>query len=369
MTRCAPYYPPSEPRRGLCSAGSGHRLLDLKVVVLTTSYPRNAGDAAGRFIADAVERLRNEGMSVEVVGPGSFRHFGIAYGAGVVGNLRARPWKAVLLPALLAGFARAARRAARDADVVHAHWLPSGAVGLTTGRPLVIQLWGTDVELARRAPALARLVLRRARVVVCASTALAEAAKELGAREVRVIPSGIDLPPEVGEEAEPPEVLYAGRLSREKGVLELVEATRGMRLVVAGDGPLRDRVPGALGFLPHDRLERLYARAAVVVCPSHREGFGVACAEAMAHGRPVVASAVGGLLDLVVDGETGLLVAPGDVGELRAALERLLGDAELRRRLGAAGRRRIGEHFSWPTATSATLAAYADAARPRRGPR
>ena len=64
----------------------------------------------------------------------------------------------------------------------------------------------------------------------------------------------------------------------------------------------------------------LYERASVVVCPSQREGFGVVCAEAMAHGRPVVASAVGGLRDLVVDSETGLLVPPGDVAALRAAL-------------------------------------------------
>ncbi|MFL5918618.1 MAG: glycosyltransferase, partial [Gaiellaceae bacterium] len=70
-------------------------------------------------------------------------------------------------------------------------------------------------------------------------------------------------------------------------------------------------------------LLRLYERAAVVACPSHREGYGLACAEAMAHGRPVVASAVGGLRDLVVDGETGLLVPPGDVRALREALTRL----------------------------------------------
>ena len=99
-------------------------------------------------------------------------------------------------------------------------------------------------------------------------------------------------------------------------------------------------MPGALGLVPHDELAPLYERAAVVAVPSHREGFGVACAEAMAHGRPVVASAVGGLLDLVVDGETGLLVPPRDVQALRAALERLLGDAGLRRRLGEAGRER-----------------------------
>jgi glycosyltransferase involved in cell wall biosynthesis len=332
----------------------------VKVVVLTTSYPRYEGDAAGTFVADAVERLRERGIEVEVVSPASFRHFGIAYGSGVVGNLRRRPWRAALVPAMLASFARAARNAARGADLVHAHWLPAGAVALTCGKPFVVQLWGTDVELARKARSLARAILRRARLVVCASNALAEAARELGAREVRVIPSGVDVPERVGEEAEPPEVLFVGRLSREKGILELVQAADGLPLVVAGDGPLREQVPQARGFVPHHALAPLYERAAVVAVPSHREGFGVACAEAMAHGRPVVASAVGGLLDLVVEGETGLLVPPRDVAALREALERLLADRDLRRRLGEAGRERIQRDFSWPAVTDATIAAYED---------
>ena len=333
----------------------------MKVAVLTTSYPREPGDPAGNFVADAVERVRGRGVEVEVVSPASFRHFGIAYGAGVVGNLRREPWRAALLPAMLGSFSLAARRASRDADLVHAHWLPAGAVALTTGKPFVVQLWGTDVELARRATSLARKVLRRARLVICASNALADSARELGAREVRVIPSGVDVPEEVAEEAEPPEVLFAGRLSPEKGILELVEAANGMTLVVAGDGPLRDRVPGALGFVPHHALGPLYERAAVVAVPSHREGFGVVCAEAMAYGRPVVAGAVGGLLDLVADGETGLLVPPRDVPALREALERLIGDRELRRRMGEAARERVRTRFAWPAVTDATLAAYEEA--------
>ena len=333
----------------------------MKVVVLTTSYPRYEGDPAGNFVADAVGRLRDRGIEVDVVSPSRFRHFGIAYGAGVVGNLRRQPWRATLVPAMLASFARVARRASRDADLVHAHWLPAGAVAMSCGRPFVVQLWGTDVELAKRARSLARQVLKRARLVICASNALADSARELGAREVRVIPSGVDVPPYVREEAEPPEVLFAGRLSPEKGILELVQAADGMKLVVAGDGPLRDRVPEALGFVPHHALGPLYERAAVVACPSHREGFGVVCAEAMAYGRPVVAGAVGGLLDLVVDGETGLLVPPRDVPALRAALDRLLADPELRRRFGEAARQRAREHFSWRAVTDATVAAYEEA--------
>ena len=333
----------------------------MRVAVLTTSYPRGPGDVAGLFVADQVEHLRQRGVETEVVSPASFRHYGIAYGAGVAGNLSRRPYLALALPLMLAGFARAARTAAAGADLVHAHWLPSGVVAMTTRKPFVVQVWGTDVELARRVPSLARRVLRRARLVIAPSTALAEEARLLGAGEVRVIPSGVDLPAAVGEEADPPEVLYAGRLSAEKGVRELVAAADGLPLVVAGDGPLRDEVPGALGFVPHDELERLYARAAVVACPSRREGFGVVCAEAMAYGRPVVAGDVGGLRDLVRHEETGLLVPPGDVGALRAALQRLLADPDLRRRFGEAGRARIAEHFTWQRFGDETLRAYEDA--------
>jgi len=333
----------------------------MKIAVLTTSYPRTPEDAAGRFVADAVECLRADGVVVEVVSPLSFSHFGIAYGHGVVGNLRRRPWLWLFVPAMLVSFARAARQAARDADVVHAHWLPSGLVAVAAGRPFVVQLWGTDVALAQHVPWAARRLLRRARRVVCASHELADAARRLGAREVRVIPNGIDVPAGPGEPDDPPHVLYAGRLSAEKGVRELVAATQGLPLVVAGDGPLRDQVPGALGFVPHDRLLGLYERAAIVACPSYREGFGVVCAEAMAHGRPVVASAVGGLRNLVVDGETGLLVPPGDVAALRAALEQLLGDGELRSRMGATARERARELLSWDRAVTQTVAAYGDA--------
>ena len=128
----------------------------MRVLVLTTSYPRSPEDVVGRFVADAVEHLRRHGVEVEVVSPLGFRHFGIAYGHGVVGQPAAASLAVLLLPAMLGSFTRAARRAARDADLVHAHWLPAGAVAAVAGRPFVVQLWGTDVELARRVRPLAR---------------------------------------------------------------------------------------------------------------------------------------------------------------------------------------------------------------------
>jgi glycosyltransferase involved in cell wall biosynthesis len=335
------------------------------VAVLTTSFPRYAGDYAGRFVADQIARLRGAGVEIEVLAPGAFPDFGLAAGDGVLANSRRRSW---LAPLLLASMARAARAAARHVDLLHAHWLAAGAAAACSSKPFVVTLHGSDVELAKRLPRLAPAVLSRARAVVCVSAALAEDAARLGARRVEVIPNGVDLPPAIGEEAEPPEILFSGRLSAEKGIIELLAATHGLRLVVAGDGPLRSRVPGALGFVPREELSLLYERAAIVACPSRREGFGLACAEAMAHGRPVVASAVGGLLDLVVHEETGLLVPPRDPPALRAALDRLLRDRALRRRLGAAARARVARLCSWERVTQRLLDVYTEVSEERRRP-
>jgi len=335
----------------------------MKVVVLTTSYPRGADDVAGVFVQDAVEHLREAGVDVNVVSPASFAHFGLAYGHGIVGNLRRKPWLVLALPLFMLSYARAARRAARGCDLVHAHWLPSALAARATGKPFIVQLWGTDVDLARRAPWALRWLVRRARLVLCPSTALADAARELGASEVRVVPSGVELPEEVAAPEKPPHVLFVGRLSEEKGIAELLEATAGLPRVIVGDGPLRDRIPDAIGFIEPSMLGSYYEQAAVVVCPSRREGYGVVAREAMAYGRPVVASAVGGLVDAVEDEVTGLLVPPRDPNALRAAIERLLGDDELRGRLGGTGREKARAELSWAAATSATIAVYREALR------
>ena len=253
---------------------------------------------------------------------------------------------------MLASMTRSLRRAARSAELVHAHWLAGAFVASASGRPFVVTLHRTgasgvldEEHLPRAFVPLVRPVLGRARSVLCVSSVLAAAARRLGARDVRLVPNGLDLPAEIGQESDPPEVLFAGRLVPEKGI----EDRRGGRRAparrrggrpAARPGARRTRLCAARG------APGLYARAAVVVCPSRSEGFGLVCAEAMAHGRAVVATRVGGL-DLVRDGETGLLVEPGDRAALRAAIDRLLADPALRRRLGEAARNHVAYYCGW----------------------
>jgi glycosyltransferase involved in cell wall biosynthesis len=328
----------------------------VRVLALTTSYPRDADDPAGRFVAAAVEHVRAAGVDIEVVSPASVRHFGLAYGHGIVGNLRRRPWLALFLPAFLWNLRRASR--AHDPDLVHAHWLAAGAVAATLGKPYLVQVWGTDVELARRAPWAARWVLRRARLVLAASEFLAEEARRLGAHEVRVIPTGVDLPPTIEDPDDPPHVLFAGRLSPEKGVEDFLRATEGMRRVVVGSGPVH--VPEGVGPVPPAKLGSYYERAAVVCVPSRREGYGMVAREAMAYGRPVVATRVGGLVDAVDDDVNGLLV---DRSGLRLAVQRLLAEPALRSRLGKAAREKAQREWSWAASSSALADAYSEALR------
>src|ERR1700694_2804256 len=127
-----------------------------KVVVLTSSYPRHDGDFAGRFVADAVAQLRARGLEVEVVHP-ELR----PDGGGLARTLRRRPWLALTL---FVSLVRALRRAARDADLVHAHWLAGAAVARFSGRPFVVTLHGTGsagrlfaLSLAPRGPRRAPL--------------------------------------------------------------------------------------------------------------------------------------------------------------------------------------------------------------------
>jgi glycosyltransferase involved in cell wall biosynthesis len=191
-----------------------------------------------------------------------------------------------------------------------------------------------------------------------------------------VIPNGVDVararrarPGDPG----PLRVLAVGRLRAPKDFRTLVRAVAALgphacRVLVAGEGPDRPLLAAEIDALGlrgrvvlagerHD-VARLLAYAHVFVLPSRSEGHPVSVLEAMAAGVPVVASRVGGIPEQVADGETGLLVEPGDVDGLAAALRRLAADPALRRRLGEAGRARAEEAFDLPAFRRAHLEVY-----------
>lgn len=333
----------------------------MKVAVFTTSYPQHEGDLAGRFVFDLVRRLRDRGVEMDVVG---YRDFGLtgSGGPGLVASVKRRPW---LAPPLAASMVRALRRAARGADLVHANWLAGAAVARFAGKPFVVTLHGSgtagrfsDLALAERSPTFVRRLLRPARAVIAVSPVLAEAMRGIGVASVHEIPYGVEIPEQAGTEDDPPTVLFAGRLSPEKRIDVVAAATDGLPRIVAGDGPLRDLLPDALGFVPQNELFRLMERAAVLILTSEREGLPNVVLEAMARGKTVVSTPVGGIPAVIEDGKTGLLVPIGDVQATRAAVERAFGEPELRRRIGAAARERVREYCSWDRVTDLTLRVY-----------
>lgn len=293
--------------------------------------------------------------------------------------------KAALASYLLAQ-AWAARRLVRQlaAPVVHAHWwFPAGLVATRVPLPpaqcCVVTMHGSDVRLAAQQPrahALFRSVLNRADAVTAVSPWLAERARSL-APEVRPLVSPMPVnvalfaPPTRADRSRD-DLLYVGRLNEQKGLRLLLDAVAAMqrraRLGVVGEGPaasalraqamtlgIADRVTWH-GALPQPRLVELYQRASAVVIPSLDEGLGLVAVEAQLCRTPVVGFDSGGVADIIVDGETGLLVPPGDVAALARALDRLLADAELQHALGAAGRAAALDVYS----PDAVASRYAD---------
>ncbi len=113
-------------------------------------------------------------------------------------------------------------------------------------------------------------------------------------------------------------------------------------------------------MLPKPLYVELYSQCEVFACPSVYEPFGIINLEAMACERPVVASAVGGIQEVVVPGETGFLVPPADPKALADALNKVLRDKEMAHRFGQAGRKRVVDHFSWSSIAEKTIAMYKD---------
>ena len=222
---------------------------------------------------------------------------------------------------------------------------------------------------------LARQIENRLDAVVAVSGAVAA---EYGhARRVEVIHNSVDVAkftPSPLPASGP--IVCLGKLTMQKGHRILLEAVARLakefpnqRVEIAGTGPLIDDLQARAARLKLIRnveffgvvsdVRPLLARAAMIVMPSLWEGFGLAALEAMACGRPVIASGVDGLREIITHERDGLLVPAGDVGALAEAIARLLRDRPLAERLAAAGRARVAESFTLDTMARKLEALYA----------
>jgi glycogen(starch) synthase len=292
-------------------------------------------------------------------------------------------------------------------DVVHAHdWLvahPAIALADVLGVPLVATLHATEAgryagwlssPLSRQVHSVEWWLAHRADALITCSSAMRDEVAELydlDPAPISVLHNGIAPrawragPADAAARAAhapagEPLLLYFGRLEYEKGVQDLIAALPrirrahpGTRLLVAGTGTAEKMLVATarthrvrrcvtfLGHLPDDDLRVALAAADAVVLPSRYEPFGIVALEAAAAGAPLVASTAGGLGEVVVDGETGLSFAPGDVAALAEAVGTVLTDPRAAAKRARAGRARLAVDFDWARIAADTAAVYAAA--------
>ena len=373
-----------------------------RILALTTSYPSDEDDPSGIFIAKLLRAINNRGYPIKVVAPSNGNFYGrgsldgidvvrfgyfrprslekLTRGAGGIPENMARSFLArlQLLPMMLA-FLYVALREAGDAEVIYANWLGAGIIGalvnLFTGRPLIVSFRGDDGYLARDRlfwRVLTKWVSRRSSVIAPVSGEILRIMLDLGlpAEKCHLPRFGVDTemfhparnPRNSGDEVR---LLFVGSLIMRKGLHDLLEALADpaldrIRLIVVGDGPLASRFAALCnrfdlrnrtvwkGTVSPLEVARLMRSSDLLCLPSYMEGRPNVVNEAMASALPVIATRIGGIPDMVEEGETAFLYHPGNVEELRKHLRTLVADGELRNRMGRAGHEfLISSGVSW----------------------
>jgi glycosyltransferase involved in cell wall biosynthesis len=385
-----------------------------KALIVTTNFPRWAGDPHSPWLVELLRLLRGQGWTIEVLAPtyagqGShvidgmvvhrFRYAParwetLTHNEGAPNKIRRRPQYLLLLPLYLAAGMLAAWRLGRatEFDVIHVHWpVPQGLLGWAArwggGGRLVATFYGADLVMSQRfpfvRPFLRAFVHSCADVVAISSYTAQQLAEATGVR-ARLLPYGIALPPaDANWPATPGLILAVGRLIARKGHRYLIEAMSTVavshptaRLVIVGDGHERPQLEALIrerslvdcvtlaGRVSDAALQQYYQNCQMFVLPSivdntgDTEMLGMVSLEAMAYRKPVVATHVGGVADIVQDGVTGLLVQQRDPVALATAMSRLLDDPAWAARMGQAGYAFARDHFAWPAVVAQALTLY-----------
>jgi glycogen synthase len=402
----------------------------MRIAILTNEYPPHVYGGAGvhvEYLTRELARLDGGAHAVTVLCFGEqFVHDGNLTVRGVRPDFHLAaqdPRHRKFLDTLARDLLMAG--ALGGVDVIHCHTWYSHLAGCLarqlTGAPLVLTTHSLEPHRPWKAEQLGtayrasswveRTAYQNADGVIAVSESMRDDVHALYGvprERIRVIPNGIDLEqykptpgPAVlaryGIDPGLPYLLFVGRITRQKGIIHLVHAIPsiqpGAQVVLCAGAPDTEEVGREMAeavaqarrgtanpvlwvaqMVPKEDIIPLYSQAALFVCPSVYEPFGIINLEAMACGVPVVASAVGGIKEVVVPGETGLLVpleprGPGDfeprdpegfARDLAAAINRLLSDPEGRARMGARARERVERHFSWPSVARRTADFYAE---------
>jgi glycosyltransferase involved in cell wall biosynthesis len=295
----------------------------MRILLVSNMYPSPRRPEYGVFVARMADALRARGHDLDAV------------------VLHAGDRGPIATPLAYAGLTRQARAAVarHRPDVVYAHFLvPTGLVAIATGIPYVITAHGADVRNVRKSPVVAALtkpVLRRAASVICVSEYVADQLAAPDGVSVEVIDCGVDTellrpaPRAKDVNGTGPRFLFVGSLTHRKNLERLLSAfgsLGGGTLTIVGGGPLEQRLRADApvgtrfaGRLTSDGVAAEIAKADVVCLPSLEEPQGQAMLEALARGRPVVATRVGGPAEVVTPG-SGVLVDPLDVRSIAAGM-------------------------------------------------
>jgi len=397
----------------------------MRILSITHTYPLHPGDATAPFVAAIVEGLAERGHALDVLLPEHprfrqadteklrflrYRYLPVrgwapwGYGAALTGGSQATPGAALALSAVLISLRRHVGKLISTGryDAVHAHWLvPNGwivsAPAARAATPLVVSLHGSDMTVAERARPLHpqwRRALGRIGALTAPSDDLRLRAERLGANPATAstIHYGVDteafapraVDPSVRSRLGAPEggllIVAVGRLVEKKGFRYLIEAVsrvERVHLAIVGEGDLRSELeriamqsaasvtlPGELdrgGVADAIAAADIFAVPSVVDSSGNVDGLPNTLLEALSSGRPVVASAIAGIPEVVTDGVNGLLVPEKDVAALARALSELRDDVELRARLGSEARGRAVRELGWNVTAEAFEEAFAAA--------
>ena len=262
-------------------------------------------------------------------------------------------------------------------DIVHAHYATSyGLLALLMKtHPCLISVWGTDVYRFPNESWLSRAILKRnlrkADYLFSTSLDMAKETSKYTNKKVEVVPFGVDLKAFKPINVEKSSAITIGIIKTLElcyGINYLIDAfamlltlhpNKSFELIIIGQGSQKDALEKQtqklgigkyvqlLGRVPHDTVPAHFSKMDIVVIPSLEESFGVAAAEALACERPVIASNIGGLPEIVIDGENGFLCEAESAESILSKLEILVNDQALRTKFGKAGRKFVQEKYDW----------------------